>query len=624
MSSKKSAPLPPLTRAALEKAGWDEADFVLVSGDAYVDHPSFGPAIIARVLMEQGYRVAVLAQPDWHSAEEFRRFGRPRLAYLVTSGNIDSMVDHYTVAKRRRSEDAYTPGGRAGARPDRATIVYSNRCREAYPDVPLIIGGIEASLRRFAHYDYWDNHVRHSILYDACADLLVYGMGERAIRQIATALAEGRPFHTLTEIRGTCFRQTNFTDPQALLLPSFSEVAADKQLYSKAFLTELQNQDAISGKRLIQAHEKGVLVANPPAYPLSAEELDAVYELPYTRLPHTDYTEPIPALDEVEFSLTSTRGCFGGCNFCALTCHQGRFIQARSHDSLLREAARMTESPHFRGYIHDVGGPTANFRRPACDKQLTKGVCPDRSCIGFKPCPNLKADESDYTELLKKLRQLPKVKKVFVRSGIRYDYLLYDKDDSFLKELAAHHVSGQLKIAPEHVSDEVLKCMNKPPHALYERFLQKYEAVNRRLGLKQYVVPYLMSSHPGCTLNDAIELALYLKSRRHHPEQVQDFYPTPFTVSTCMYYTGFDPRTGEAVYVPRSETEKAMQRALMQWFLPRNFPLVRKALRLADREDLIGYDPSCLVPPERKPAQQRPQAQNRDRGSASPRTKKRR
>ena len=597
--------LPVMTRGELSNAGLTALDFVLVSGDAYIDHPSFGAAIIARVLMDKGFNVGVIAQPDWHSAEDFRRLGKPKLAFLVTGGNIDSMVNHYTVMKRRRSEDAYTPGGKNGARPDRAVVVYGNRCREAFSDVPVILGGIEASLRRFAHYDYWDDRVRHSILYDACADLIVYGMGEKAILEIAERLQNGERISELTNVRGTCCRaQSMPEDDGAVALPSYTEVSKDKRAYARAFLIEEREHDAVRGKTLYQQHEKGFVKVNPPMPPLSEAELDSVYALPYTRKPHPVYgRQKIPALDEVSFSIASARGCFGGCSFCALTFHQGRVVQARSHNSILGEAKLLTKQPNFCGYIHDVGGPTANFRKPACKKQLTLGVCADKQCIGFTPCKNLTVDESDYTELLKKLRALPGVKKVFVRSGVRYDYLMYDKSPDFLRELAAHHISGQLKVAPEHVSDSVLYYMNKPKHDVFERFRASYEHINKALGLDQYLVPYLISSHPGSTLNDAIELAQYLKKNNMHPEQVQDFYPTPGTLSTTMYYTGFDPRTGNAVYVPRAAEEKSMQRALIQYYERRNYPLIRKALTKADREDLVGFDKASLVPPAQQERQ---------------------
>mgnify|MGYP002625048292 CR=1 FL=1 len=592
--------IPPVSAEECKARGFDGLDFVYISGDAYIDHPSFGTAIIARVLQSKGYSVGILAQPDWHSVDAFRSMGKPRLAFLVSAGNLDSMVDHYTAAKKRRSDDAYTPGGKAGKRPDRAVIVYANRCREAYPHVPVLIGGIEASLRRFAHYDYWDDRVRHSILYDAGADLLMYGMGERSIVEIAKRLDAGVPVHTIRDVAGTCFRVNDPSEcPDALLLPSYMEVSADKRRYAEAFKIQFEEQDAIRGRQLLQQHEKGYLVQNPPQAPLSTAEMDAVYALPFTRKPHPSYREPIPAIDEVRFSITSCRGCFGGCNFCALTFHQGRVISARSHDSILKEAVALTKDRDFHGYIHDVGGPTANFRQPACHKQLKSGVCKNRSCIGYERCQNLEVDHSDYVSLLRKLRAVPGVKKVFIRSGVRFDYLLYDKSDAFLRELCQHHVSGQLKVAPEHIADRTLYYMNKTPHALYEEFIKRYERMNERLGKKQFVVPYLMSSHPGCTLDDAIALAEYLKQTGHRPQQVQDFYPTPGTVSTCMYHTGLDPRTMQPVFVPKTPQEKAMQRALMQYFLPSNFNTVRKALKAAHREDLIGTDRHALVPPER-------------------------
>ena len=576
----------------------DALDFVYVLGDAYIDHPSFGAAIIARVLQAKGFSVGFICQPDWHDVQDFRRLGRPRLGFLVSSGNIDSMVNHYTAAKKRRSEDAYSEGGQAGKRPDRATIVYANRCREAFPGVPVIIGGIEASLRRFAHYDYWDDKVCHSILSDAGADLLLYGMGERSIVALAEALDEGTPIRNIRHIPGSCYQSAALDGLETYVtLPAYQEVAADKRKYAEAFMAEAREQDAMRGRTLVQAHEKGYLVCNPPSAPLTRTELDAVYALPFTRKPHPMYKGPIPALAEVAFSLTSCRGCFGGCNFCALTFHQGRVVTSRSEDSLVKEAETLTRDPGFKGYIHDVGGPTANFRHPACPKQTKSGVCPDRQCIGHDPCPVMKAhaDEKEYVHLLRRLRRVPGVKKVFVRSGVRFDYALFDKDDSFLRELVQHHVSGQLKVAPEHVAEGALAAMNKPSHEVYEAFLAKYARLNMQFSLKQYVVPYFISSHPGCTLADAIELSEYLKSINHRPEQVQDFYPTPGTVSTCMYYTGLDPRTMAPIHVPKGE-EKRMQRALMQYWLPQNRPLVEKALRLCHREDLIGRGGRCLIP----------------------------
>ena len=581
--------------------GTEEADFVIVTGDAYVDHPSFGTAIIGRVLASRGYSVGIIAQPNWKNSEDFTRFGRPRLAFMVNAGNMDSMVNHYTSSKKRRSADSYSPGGRAGLRPDRATTVYCNRIREAFSGVPIVIGGIEASLRRFAHYDYWDDKVRRSVLVDSGADILTYGMGERQTVEIADALASGLDIRDITYVAGTCYMAGSLENVYDCdEIPSFEEVSADKRAYCRAFMREYEEQDAIAGRRLAQKHGNRWLVANPPAAPLSTQELDDVYELPYTRLPHPSYKEHIPAIDEVEFSLVSTRGCFGACSFCALTFHQGRVIQARSHESLIREAELLTKLPNFKGYIHDVGGPTANFRQPACKKQLTKGVCKKRQCLGYEHCKNVEVDHKDFTALLKKLRQVPGVKKVFVRSGIRYDYLMFDRDDSFIRELVAHHVSGQLKVAPEHISDNVLRLMGKPAGGLYDRFCQKYGKVNRQLGMDQYIVPYFMSSHPGSTLDSAIELALYLKKTGQRPEQVQDFYPTPGTLSTCMFYTGLDPRDMQPVYVPRDPKEKAMQRALMQYFMPYYRETARQALIKAGREDLIGSGRDCLVPEKKQ------------------------
>ena len=604
----------PTTVEELSARGIGQLDFVYIIGDAYVDHPSFGPAIISRVLESHGYTVGIISQPDWHSAEEFRRLGRPRLAFLISAGNIDSMVNHYTSAKKRRSSDAYTPGGEAGKRPDRATIVYANRVREAYRGVPVIIGGIEASLRRFAHYDYWDDKVRRSILSDSGADLLIYGMGERQIVEIADALAGGLPVEQITYVNGTCYMTNSLAQVYEYeTIESYEAVARDKKAYASAFMAQYREQDAIRGKRLVQPHGDTFLVVNPPAAPLTTEELDAVYELPYARAPHPSYQKEIPALFEVKFSLTSCRGCFGACSFCALTFHQGRVISARSHASLLREAAILTQQPDFKGNIHDVGGPTANFRQPACKKQLKSGVCADRQCLGFEHCKNLMVDHGDYIALLEELSAVPGVKRVFVRSGIRYDYVMYDKSDAFLRALIKNHVSGQLKVAPEHVSDRVLRLMGKPASALYDRFVAKYMQLNRNLGKEQYIVPYFMSSHPGSDLDAAVELAEYLKRTGQRPEQVQDFYPTPGTLSTCMYYTGFDPRTGEQVYVPKNASEKAMQRALMQYFMPQYRDLARKALQKAGREDLIGFGKHALVPPRMEKAEMGAQEKRGDK-----------
>ncbi len=592
----------PTTAEELSNRGIGQLDFVYIIGDAYVDHPSFGPAIIGRVLERNGYTVGIIAQPDWHSAEDFRRLGRPRLGFLISAGNIDSMVNHYTAAKKRRGNDAYTPGGEAGKRPDRATIVYANRAREAYRGVPVIIGGIEASLRRFAHYDYWDDKVRRSILVDSGADILIYGMGERQIVEIADALAGGLPPEQITYVNGTCCVARTLEQVYDYeTIESYEAVARDRKAYASAFMAQYREQDAIRGKRLVQPHGDVFLVANPPAAPLTTEEMDGVYELPYTRQPHPSYKKEIPALFEVKFSLASCRGCFGACSFCALTFHQGRVISARSHASLLREAALLAKDPDFKGYIHDVGGPTANFRRPACQKQLRSGVCPERQCLGFTHCGNLEVDHRDYIALLEKLSAVPGVKRVFVRSGIRYDYVMYDKSDAFIRALVKNHVSGQLKVAPEHVSDRVLRLMGKPSSALYERFTAKYMQLNRNMGKEQYIVPYFMSSHPGSDLAAAVELAEYLQRTGQRPEQVQDFYPTPGTLSTCMYHVGFDPRTGEEIHVPKSPSEKAMQRALMQYFMPQHRRLARAALLRAGREDLIGFGKNALVPPAAEP-----------------------
>ena len=589
----------PISKEDMLSRGWWWYDFLLVTGDAYVDHPTFGAAVIGRVLEAEGYRVAVLAQPDWHSAEAFAAMGRPKLGVLIGAGNLDSMVAHYTAAKKRRSEDFYSPGKRAGARPDRAVIVYANRAREAFPDCPIIIGGLEASLRRFAHYDYWDDAVRRSVLIDAGADLLVYGMGETATREIAAALKKKRPVREITGVRGTAYLTK--TPPEGIALPSFEQVRDDKRAYARAAMTEYAEHDSVRGRTLLQAHGLWTLVVNPPAAPLDGPALDAVAELPYTRTFHPVYESlgGVPAIDEVRFSITHNRGCFGGCNFCALAFHQGRMVTARSEESVVREAEALTKLPDFKGYISDVGGPTANFRHPSCAKQLKNGMCAHRACLSPEPCPNLDADHSDYLRLLRRLRALPGVKKVFVRSGVRYDYLLEDRGSPFLAELVKYHVSGQLRVAPEHCVDSVLDYMGKPRIGVYEQFLDKYRRLNERSGKEQFAVPYLMSSHPGCTLSDAVALACYLNRQRRQPEQVQDFYPTPGTLSTCMYYTGLDPRTMASIYVARDPEEKRMQRALLQWRRPENRRTVLAALRRAGREDLIGYGPDCLVPPER-------------------------
>ena len=589
----------PVTLQECRERGWEQPDFVYVCGDAYVDHPSFGHAIISRILERHGYRVAMLCLPPWQDESAFKRFGRPRLGFLVSAGVIDSMVNHYTVAKKRRNEDAYAPGGKAGLRPDRATIVYCNRIRQAYRDVPILIGGVEASLRRFSHYDYWDDKVRHSILVDSGATLLMFGMGELSIVECANWVADGMNPAELPKIRGICY-MSKTPDPHCIQLPSHQEVSTDRRRHAEAFLIQYDEQDPIRGKRMCQQQDTDrYLIQNQPQRPLTREELDAVYELPYTRTWHPMYREAggIPALQEVEFSIASTRGCFGSCSFCAITFHQGRIIQSRSVASIEKEARLLTKLPNFKGYIHDVGGPTANFRQPACKKQLTCGACKNRQCLFPTPCKNMDVSHAELIEILRRLRALPGVKKVFIRSGLRYDYIMADRDPTFLRELAEHHISGQLKVAPEHVCPAVLDRMGKPRREMYDAFCERYRRINEQLGRKQYLIPYLMSSHPGSDLKAAVELACYLRDTGFQPEQVQDFYPTPGTLSTAMYYTGLDPRTMEPVFVARSPRDKAMQRALMQFRRPENYPLVRQALRLAGREDLIGYGPKCLVPP---------------------------
>ncbi len=590
----------PTNAKEMSELGWDRPDFLYITGDAYVDHPSFGHSIISRVLEDSGYRVAILAQPNIEDDSIFLQFQTPRLGVLVTAGNLDSMVAHYTAAKKRRSEDLYSPGGVAGKRPDRAVIAYCNAVRRIFKDVPLIIGGIEASLRRFAHYDYWQNKVRRSVLFDSRADLLIYGMGEKAIVEIANLLDRGVPIKKIRGIRGTCFiANSNESFDSSVVIDSFEEVSENKRAYANACKIQYEQQDPIRGLRIIQPHGDKLLVQNIPSMPLTQKEMDKVYSLPYARAYHPCYEKfgGVPAISEVKFSLVSSRGCFGACNFCALTFHQGRIISSRSHKSLIDEAKILISDPDFKGYIHDVGGPTADFRKPACKKQLTHGACKNRQCLFPTPCKNLEADHNDYLSLLAKLRSLPGVKKVFVRSGLRYDFILEDKTDDFIYELCRHHVSGQLKVAPEHVSSNVLKYMGKPPSDVYKRFAEKFKLVNQRLGMKQYLVPYLMSSHPGSTLNDAIELALFLKENNMNPQQVQDFYPTPGSISTAMFYTGIDPYSGKEVYVAKSPEEKAMQRALLQYKNPDNKNLVLKALKLAGREDLIGYSKGCLVRP---------------------------
>uniref|UniRef100_UPI0040293EBE YgiQ family radical SAM protein n=1 Tax=Mitsuokella multacida TaxID=52226 RepID=UPI0040293EBE len=592
----------PICRRDMEERGWHELDFVFISGDAYVDHPSFGPAIICRLLEKHGYKVGIIPQPDWHSTKDFNRLGKPRLGFLVSAGNMDSLLNKFTAAKKVRHEDAYSPGGQAGHRPERATIVYCNRLRELYPDVPIIIGGIEASLRRMAHYDYWSNAIRRSILVDSQADLLIYGMGERAILEIAADLQQGVEVANIQDVHGTCYRVPNKDYAWDYIeLPSFEAVRKDKKTFAEAFKIEYLEQDPIRGRKLLQQNDEWCVVQNPPAMPLSEEQMDEVYGLPYMRTYHPIYEKAggVPAIKEVQFSLVSQRGCFGGCNFCAIISHEGRIIQRRSHASLIREAKILTHMKGFKGYIHDVGGPTANFRRTSCDGQLKRGTCRGKPCLSPEPCKLLVADHSDYIKLLRELRSLPGVKKVFVRSGIRFDYLLLAKDD-FLYELCKYHVSGQLKIAPEHISDRVTRLMGKSNRAVYLRFVEKFRRMNERLGKKQYLVPYFMSSHPGSELSDAVELAEFIRDMGYHPQQVQDFIPTPGTLSTCMWYTGLDPMTGEKVYSAKSYEEKRMQRALMQYWLPKNHEIVRKALHLAHREDLIGFGPKCLVRPRRE------------------------
>ena len=591
-----------MNRSDMEARGWDELDFLLITGDAYVDHPSFGIAIIARVLEKHDFRVGILAQPDWKDLRDFRAMGKPRLACLITGGNLDSMVNHYTAAKKKRHKDAYSPGGKTGLRPDRTTIAYSNRVREALPGVPVIIGGIEASLRRFAHYDYWSNEVKRSILLDSQADLLVYGMGEKAIVEVAARLKNGETIEQITDVRGTMVPMSGDNVPQGTLpLPSYEDVNTDKEKYARAFWVQYNQQDPFRGKSMVQSHGRKSVLQNQPSLPLTQAEMDAVYALPFMGTYHPSYEEQggVPAIEEVEFSLTSVRGCYGACSFCALTFHQGRIIQSRSPESIIREAEQMTWNDRFKGYIHDVGGPTANFRRAACKEQLTRGVCSHKQCLFPEPCDKLENDHEEYLDLLRRLRNLPKVKKVFVRSGIRYDAVLADRNSQFIRELCEHHVSGQLKVAPEHVSEEVLRLMGKPGKAVYEEFVQRFRETNEELGKEQYLVPYLMSSHPGSTMKEAVELAEYVRDMGVNPEQVQDFIPTPGTLSTCMYYTGLNPQTMEPVYIPRSMHEKAMQRALIQYRSPKNHALVEEALRLAHREDLIGYGPKCLIRPRK-------------------------
>ena len=594
----------PICMEDMKKRGWTQADFVFVIGDAYVDHPSFGPAIISRLLERYGYKVCMIAQPDWKNDKSIDVFGRPRLGFLVCGGNMDSMVNHYSVSKKRRQKDAYSPGGQMGLRPDYATTVYCNLIRRTYKDVPIIIGGIEASLRRMAHYDYWSDKLKHSILVDSSADILSYGMGEHSMIEIAEALDSGIDVKDITFVRGTCYRTKDISGvpEDSIILPDYDSLSKDRLEYARSFYTQYINTDPYSAKTLVEGYgNRGYVVQNPPAYPLTQMEMDDVYDLPYMNNYHPIYEEAggIPAISEIKFSLTSNRGCFGGCSFCALTFHQGRIIQTRSHESLIKEAERMTHDPDFKGYIHDVGGPTANFRHKSCAKQDKYGVCTNKQCLFPEPCRNLKVDHKDYVELLRKLEAVPGVKKVFIRSGIRFDYVMADSNDEFLKELCEKHISGQLRVAPEHVSDNVLRMMGKPQNSVYEKFIDRYKRVNAKTGKQQYVVPYLMSSHPGSTLKEVVELAEYVRDIGYMPEQVQDFYPTPSTISTCMYYTGVDPRTMKPVYVPHNPHEKAMQKALMMYRKPENYDLVKEALIKAGRQDLIGFDKKCLIAPRK-------------------------
>ena len=594
-------PFLPITLKEMEEYGWDVPDFVYVIGDAYIDHPSFGPAIISRVLENFGYKVCIISQPDINNNADFKIFPTPRLGFLVSSGNIDSMVNHYSVSKRRRSKDYYTPNGEMGKRPDRALIRYCNKLRELYPNSPIIIGGIEASLRRLNHYDYWDNKVRRSILLDSKADLLLYGMGEKVIVELADALDSGLDIKDVIYLRNSVWKtkDKDLLPSNSIFLPTYDEVLADKKTYVKSFQMQYKNTDAFTAKPLVETYQNVYVVQNEPQFPLSQEEMDQVYALPYMRKCHPliEAKGHVPAIDEVKFSVIANRGCYGGCHFCALTFHQGRIIQSRTKESILKEIEVITKDEDFKGYIHDIGGPTANFYRPACKKQETKGVCTNRDCLGFSPCKNLEVDHSEYLDILRAAREMPNVKKVFVRSGLRYDYIMYDKNKEFFEELVKYHISGQLKVAPEHVDDKVLVRMGKPSRELYDEFVDLYKKLNEKNHMKQFLVPYLMSSHPGSTIESAIKLAEYLRDTGHMPEQVQDFYPTPGTASTCMFYTGIDPFTNEEVYVPKNPHEKAMQRALMQYRMPKNYDLVYEALTLANRKDLIGFGKKCLIKP---------------------------
>ena len=593
----------PISVKDMEDRGWEQCDFVYVIGDAYVDHSSFGPAIISRLLESFGYKVGIISQPDWKIKESIAILGKPRLGFIVSAGNMDSMVNHYTVNKKHRHTDAYTPGGVMGKRPDYATIVYCNLIKQTYKDVPIIIGGIEASLRRLAHYDYWSDKIKHSILIDSGADIISYGMGEHSIVEIADALNSGIDITDITFIKGTVYKAKSLDNLYDYIeLPDYDDICENKKTYAESFYTQYVNTDPFTAKTLVEKYkEKLYVVQNPPAMPLTTQEMDDIYALPYMRNYHPSYEKNggVPALNEIKFSITNNRGCFGGCSFCALTFHQGRIIQVRSHQSIIEEAKLMTKDPDFKGYIHDVGGPTANFRYPSCNKQLTRGVCPNRQCLFPKPCGNLTVDHSDYIQLMHELQSIDGVKKVFIRSGIRFDYCMADSDDTFMRELCENHISGQLRVAPEHISDNVLKRMGKPENSVYEAFLKRYDRINNKTGKKQYVVPYLMSSHPGSTMKEAIELAEYIRDLGYMPEQVQDFYPTPSTLSTCMYYTGYDPRTMEKVYTPVTYHEKAMQRALIQYRNPENYELVKEALIKNGRSDLIGFDKKCLIPPRK-------------------------
>lgn len=614
----------PINKDDMLQRGWNSVDFVYVTGDAYVDHPSFGAAIITRVLEASGFKVAVISQPDWKSTKDFSRFGKPNLGFMVSSGNIDSMVAHYTVAKKKRSDDAYTPGGVAGKRPDRAVTVYCKKIRELYGDIPIIIGGLEASLRRFAHYDYWDDKIHPSILIESGADLLSFGMGENQTIEIAKRLANGEPISNMTDVAGTCYTvDVRNTPLMGAECPSFENVCNSKREYAVSCRIQMDEQDHIRGKLVKQRHGSLMLVQNSPMPPLTTEELDWVYSLPYMRTYHPSYESSggVPGIEEVEFSITHNRGCFGACNFCSLAFHQGRFITARSKESIINEAKQLTEKPNFKGYIHDIGGPTANFRRPSCDNQIKHGLCKGKKCLAPKPCPQLVANHGEYLDILRTVRQLPKVKKVFIRSGIRFDYLLEDKDDTFFKELVENHVSGQLKVAPEHCSAAVLDAMGKPHIEAYLKFADKYRTLSKKAGKEQYLVPYLMSSHPGSTLKNAVELALFLKKERIRPEQVQDFYPTPGTVSTCMFYSGLDPYTMKEIYTARDAHEKALQRALLQYFNPRNRELVEEALKKAGRADLIGYGEKCLIKPNRTKPENGVHDRSKKQGAGKPRKK---